>query len=111
MSDPGVGRIGWVDLTVPDAAGIRDFYQRILGWQSTEIPVEDHVDFSMRPAAGTGDVAGICHALGPNAGIPPVWLVYFTVADLPAAVESALPEVAPSSSRRPTWRAKAPTRS
>jgi len=27
-------------------------------------------------------VAGICHARGENAGLPPVWLVYITVADL-----------------------------
>ena len=37
--------------------------------------------------AHTG-VAGVCHARGANANIPPVWLVYFTVADLAAATVS-----------------------
>jgi predicted enzyme related to lactoylglutathione lyase len=34
-------------------------------------------------------VAGICHARGPNADLPPVWLVYTTVADLDAALAAA----------------------
>ena len=33
MGDGGsrVGAIGWVDLTVEDAAGIRDFYREVVG--------------------------------------------------------------------------------
>lgn len=30
-------------------------------------------------------VAGICHAPGANANLPPQWLVYFTVEDVEAA--------------------------
>jgi len=26
------GKIGWIDLTVPDAEAIRDFYQHVAGW-------------------------------------------------------------------------------
>ena len=36
MSDapprPPVGTIGWTDLTVPDADGLRDFYSAVVGW-------------------------------------------------------------------------------
>ena len=39
-------------------------------------------DFSMI-AAATGDgVAGICHARGVNADLPPQWLIYFVVEDV-----------------------------
>ena len=34
-----------------------------------------------QPAAGAA-TAGICWARGANAGLPPVWLVYFIVASL-----------------------------
>ena len=36
MSDapkPKIGTIGWLDLTVPDAAPIRDFYKAVVGWE------------------------------------------------------------------------------
>ena len=33
------------------------------------------------PATGEA-VAGICHARGGNADLPPVWMVYWVVADL-----------------------------
>ena len=38
------------------------------------------------PATGE-PAAGICHARGPNANIPPVWLVYFIVEDLAESLE------------------------
>jgi predicted enzyme related to lactoylglutathione lyase len=28
---PGPGQIGWIDLTVPDAEAVRDFYQDVTG--------------------------------------------------------------------------------
>jgi predicted enzyme related to lactoylglutathione lyase len=31
MATDATGRIGWVDLTVADAPGIRDFYQQVTG--------------------------------------------------------------------------------
>ncbi len=37
-------------------------------------------DYSM--VAGGEPVAGICHARGGNADLPPVWLPYFEVASL-----------------------------
>ena len=38
----------------------------------------DSQDESMLTPAGEG-AAGVCHARGVNANIPPVWLVYFMV--------------------------------
>ena len=74
--------IGWVDLTVDDAEGVRDFYARVMGWRSEAVDMSGYADFNMcDPATGT-PAAGVCHARGANAGLPPVWLVYFEVADL-----------------------------
>ena len=28
------GSIAWIDLTVPDATGIRDFYKDVVGWSA-----------------------------------------------------------------------------
>ena len=43
-------------------------------------------DFTMVTAGGGKPVAGICHARGTNAALPPVWLVYITVPDIDASV-------------------------
>jgi predicted enzyme related to lactoylglutathione lyase len=65
-----VGEIIWRDLTVEDAPAVRDFYVRLR--QTGEV------------------VAGICHARGENADLPPVWLLYVRVADVDASVERCL---------------------
>ncbi len=75
------GQIGWMDLTVPDAEGVREFYQQVTGWSPTPVEMGDYNDYCMNTPAGQ-TVAGICHARGGNADLPPVWLVYIVVADL-----------------------------
>ena len=39
MSDKGpeIGSIVWRDLTVPDAAAIKDFYSQVVGWKSAPL--------------------------------------------------------------------------
>lgn len=85
MSESGqdeVGRIGWVDLTVPDADAVRDFYKGVVGWTSAATDMGGYDDWTMMlPTTGEA-VAGVCHARGPNTGLPAQWLVYVTVADL-----------------------------
>jgi uncharacterized protein len=81
MSDFKAGQIGWVDLSVPDAPRLRDFYSAVVGWDSAPLSMGDYDDYNMLPPKSGAPVAGICHALGKNA-LPPVWLIYITVADL-----------------------------
>ena len=83
---PDTGRIAWVDLTVPDAVAVRDFYRRVVGWGSADVDMGGYSDFNMLPAAGGAPVAGVCHARGVNAGLPAAWLVYVAVADLDASM-------------------------
>jgi hypothetical protein len=79
---PRVGTIEWVDLTVPDAKHVRDFYRKVVGWKASAFDMGGYDDYCMN-LPGTGKtVAGICNAKGPNEGLPAQWLVYVTVADL-----------------------------
>jgi predicted enzyme related to lactoylglutathione lyase len=84
-SAPPIGSVGWVDLTVPDAPRLRDFYGAVVGWTPSEIDMGGYADYSMMRADGE-PAAGVCHARGVNAGLPPVWLVYFSVQDLDASL-------------------------
>jgi predicted enzyme related to lactoylglutathione lyase len=77
---PGPGSISWQDLTVDDAERVRDFYQAVVGWKPETISMGAYSDFVMK--ADNDTVAGICHARGSNADLPPVWLIYITVEDL-----------------------------
>ena len=91
MSDnSGVGKIGWMDITVDDATGLRDFYKNVVGWKSEDVSMGDYSDYSMM-APGAGDVVtGICHARGSNADVKGGWLVYITVADIKVSAEACI---------------------
>jgi predicted enzyme related to lactoylglutathione lyase len=80
-STPRPGTISWQDLTVEDAESIRDFYASVTGWSPEPVSMGSYSDFVMNDADGAG-AAGICHARGANASLPPAWLIYITVDDL-----------------------------
>ncbi len=75
------GQIAWNDLTVSDAESVREFYESVVGWTSSPVAMGDYSDYSMIDAAGDV-VAGVCHAKGENASIPPAWLMYVTIENL-----------------------------
>jgi hypothetical protein len=77
-----VGTIGWVDLTVADAPEVRDFYRAVVGWTTSEVDMGGYSDYCMNLPESGRTVAGVCHARGENADLPPRWLVYVNVADL-----------------------------
>ena len=81
-----MSRIVWVDLTVEDAAPIRDFYAGVMGWEPEAVEIDGYSDFNMVDPETAEPTAGVCHARGENASIPPVWMVYFVVEDLDAAL-------------------------
>lgn len=89
MSDsaPQLGIAAWIDLTVENAPELRDFYAAAIGWTAQEIPMEGYADYAMVPAGAETAAAGICHHRGANQGIPPSWIVYFTVPDLEASLK------------------------
>ena len=79
---PKIGTIGWRDLTVRDAEGVRDFYQRVVGWTAKAEEMGGYSDFSMIPPGADEPVAGVCHARGANADLPAQWLMYIVVEDV-----------------------------
>lgn len=99
MSDNQLGDMAWMDLSVPDAEQVKNFYQKVLGWQSEAVNMncgdEKYIDFAMssvhvesskEEATTNHFVTGICHAKGANKDMPAVWLPYFLVADIELAV-------------------------
>jgi len=80
MSDD-VGKIGWIDMTVDDASGLRDFYKAVVGWEVEDTNMGDYDDYTMKASDGTA-VSGVCHARGSNASQPGGWMIYITVADV-----------------------------
>lgn len=85
MTEPSeVGKIGWIDTTVDDAGGLRDFYAAVVGWHTEDVSMGDYADYVMKTPSGDA-VAGVCHARGSNAELPPGWLIYITVADVDAS--------------------------
>lgn len=82
---PPMGRISWLDLTVPEASATRDFYRQVVGWSVQDVEMADgeerYADYGMLGGNGS-PAAGICHARGVNAGLPPVWMIYLPVSDL-----------------------------
>jgi hypothetical protein len=80
-----VGRIAWVDLTVSGASETRDFYRQVVDWSVQNVEIDDagehYADYNMLSDDGN-PAAGVCHARGVNAGLPPVWMIYLPVGDL-----------------------------
>ena len=82
MDNLAPGTIAWTDLTVADAPRVRDFYREVVGWEVRGEPMGGYEDFSMLPPGTDRAVAGVCHARGVNADMPPQWLVYVVVPDV-----------------------------
>jgi len=80
-----VGKIGWIDISIDDATGLREFYQKVVGWRTEEVSMGEYSDYSMiMPGSGEA-VTGICHARGSNADLRGGWLIYIVVEDVNAS--------------------------
>ena len=79
------GSVGWMDLTVPNATKVSAFYAAVTGWKIVPFDMGGYNDYGMDAPKGK-TVAGICHARGANADLPPQWLIYVTVKDLNASL-------------------------
>lgn len=85
---PGnIGRIEWIDLTVPEASRLKDFYCAVVGWNSSEVDMGMYSDFNINLPGSFDTVAGICHARGGNENLPSQWLIYVRVADVKESIE------------------------
>jgi predicted enzyme related to lactoylglutathione lyase len=86
---PSMGRIGWLDLTVSGAPAARDFYRQVVEWSVKNVEMKDggerYSDYTMLGEDGN-PAAGVCHARGVNMDLPPVWMIYLPVGDLPESL-------------------------
>ncbi len=89
MSDSkkaNIGSIGWFDLTVKNAAEISDFYKQVTGWTVDGLAMGEYEDYVMKMPNSGNPVAGVCHAQGMNAALPPCWLMYITVENIEVSI-------------------------
>ncbi len=82
-----IGRVNWIDLTVTDAALVKEFYRKVVGWRVEAVNVENHEDYVMNQAENGTAIAGICHKTGMLANYPSQWLIYITVENLERSVK------------------------
>ena len=75
----GIGKIGWVDMSVDNADEVRDFYSAVVGLRAQDVDMGGYSDYSMLMRDSDDAICGICHARGSNAELPPGWLIYFIV--------------------------------
>jgi predicted enzyme related to lactoylglutathione lyase len=84
-----IGEIVWVDLTIPDAEKVREFYLSVVGWEVSAFDMGDYSDYVTMTPHKKESVAGICHARGSNANLPPSWIIYIKVKNLDASLDAA----------------------
>lgn len=81
------GSILWHDLTIDQAAEIKDFYQSVIGWEATPQNMGDYNDYNIQNENGE-TIAGICHHKGINKNVPPQWLIYVKVENVELSVKN-----------------------
>ena len=82
-----IGRIEWMDLTVPDAGYLKKFYTSVVGWSSNEVDMGSYSDFNLNLPGTEDTIAGVCHARNSNANIPSQWLIYVRVESVADSAE------------------------
>lgn len=75
------GTFSWVDVTTTDQEAAKAFYGALFGWEAEDMPAGEGVVYSMMRLDGR-DVAAISPQPPQQreAGVPPVWSSYVTVA-------------------------------
>jgi uncharacterized protein len=79
------GTFSWVDLATTDAAGAKEFYGELFGWEAEDMPGEGGT-YTMFRVDGKDVAACFAQAGGP----PPHWNSYVTVEDVDSAVAMAI---------------------
>src|SRR5437763_940926 len=79
-----VGAPTWVDISSKDPAGSRDYYGKLLGWE-TEVQEDPQYGGYGMAKIGGKDVAGIGGLQDPNA--PTAWMLYIGTDDAEATAK------------------------
>jgi predicted enzyme related to lactoylglutathione lyase len=89
MKDPFKehGAFSWFELMTTDTEGAKEFYSKLFGWETEEMPMED-MNYTVLKV-GDDAVGGIM-PIPPHAeGTPPNWGGYVTVDDVDATARKA----------------------
>lgn len=89
VNDPGC--LTSNELSTNDVARAAEFYSQLFGWQVTEMDTRGGPRYwAIRHDGAAEGRNGGMRELGPQqAGVPPYWMPYFTVADADATIASA----------------------
>lgn len=82
-----IGVIVWTDLTVENAAEVRDFYGEVAGWSFSPLDMGGYDDYVVLSPQSGRAIGGVCHSRGSNANLPPQWLIYIRVKDMDTSVQ------------------------
>jgi uncharacterized protein len=84
------GTFSWTDLSTTDQDAAKAFYAGLFGWEAMDTPVDENTVYSMQMIDGKA-VAAISPqpAQQREAGVPPLWNSYITVAGADAAANRA----------------------
>jgi hypothetical protein len=81
------GSIGWIDLTIPNAEELKNFYSEVVGWKSENVSMGSYSDFNMMSPSTGNSIAGICHKRGGNSNIPSQWMIYIIVENIEESIK------------------------
>ena len=82
-----IGKIEWMDLTVPDAGQLQKFYTSVVGWSSNDVDMGSYSDFNLNLPGTEDTIAGVCHSRSNNDNIPSQWLIYVRVESVADSAE------------------------
>jgi len=87
------GTFSWIELSTTDTDGAKEFYGKLFGWESEDNPIPADAGGGVYTILTLGgeSVAALYEQMADQreAGIPPNWFSYITVADADAAAERA----------------------
>ena len=74
------GAFSWSELLTTDPAAAKAFYSKLFGWSTKDMQMPSGAYTTCQ--VGEESVAGIMQVPAEAAGMPPMWGVYVTVADV-----------------------------
>lgn len=85
-----VGAMCWNELMTSDVEKAKSFYSDFLGWTYDKMDMGNGSDYWVIQNAGRPN-GGIFPLIGEMEGMPPMWAIYFTVADIEATAAKIEP--------------------
>lgn len=81
------GAFSWSELLTTDPAAAKAFYSKLFGWGTKDMQMSSGAYTTCQ--VGEESVGGIMQIPAEAAGMPPMWGVYVTVADVDATIREA----------------------